>query len=46
MIALCHKPAQLINLARMSCDTIYITTFNGPDLFQNFYEIYKCEHKF
>ena len=44
MIVLCHKPAQTINKARMSCDTIYLTTYNGPDLFKNFNEIYKCEH--
>ena len=30
----------------MSSDTIYLTTYNGPDLFKNFYEIYKCEHDF
>ena len=30
----------------MSCDTIYLTTYNGPDLFKNFNEIYKCEHDF
>ena len=23
----------------MSCDTIYLTTYNGPDLFKNFNEI-------
>ena len=46
MIVMCHKPAQIINTARMSCDTIYLTTFNGPDLFKNFNEIYKCEHDF
>ena len=46
MIVLCHKPAQIINTARMSCDTIYLTTYNGPDLFKNFNEIYKCEHDF
>ena len=44
MIVMCHEPAQMINTARMSCDTIYITTYNGPDLFKNFNEIYKCEH--
>ena len=44
MIVMCHKPAQIINTARMSCDTIYLTTYNGPDLFKNFNEIYKCEH--
>ena len=43
MIVMCHKPAQIKNTARMSCDTIYLTTYNGPDLFKNFNEIYKCE---
>ena len=33
MIVMCHKPAQINNLARMSCDNIYITTYNGADLF-------------
>ena len=46
MIVMCQKPAQKINTARMSCDTIYLTTHNGPDLFKNFNEIYKCEHDF
>ena len=46
MIVMCHKPAQIINTARMSCDTIYLTTYNGPDLFKSFNEIYKCEHDF
>ena len=46
MIVMCHKPAQIINTARMSCDTICLTTYNGPDLFKNFNEIYKCEHDF
>ena len=45
MILMCHKPAQIINTARMSCDTIYLTTYNGAGLFKNFNEIYKCEHK-
>ena len=40
MIVMCHKPAQIINTARMSCDTIYLTTYNGADLFKNFNEIY------
>ena len=31
-IVKCHKPAQIINTARMSCNTIYLTTYNGPDL--------------
>ena len=35
MIAMCHKPAQIINTARMSCETIYLTTYNGADLFKN-----------
>ena len=39
MIVMCHKPAQIINTARMSCDTIYLTTYNGADLFKNFNEI-------
>ena len=46
MIVMCHKPAQINNTARMSCDTIFLTTYNGPDLFKNFNEIYKCEHDF
>ena len=46
MIVMCHKPAQIINTARMSCDTIYLTTYNGLDLFKNFNEIYKFEHDF
>ena len=46
MIVMCHKPAQIINTARMSYDTIYLTTYKGPDLFKNFNEIYKCEHDF
>ena len=46
MIVVCHKPAQIINTARMSCDNIYLTTYNGPDLFKNFNEINKCEHDF
>ena len=32
MIVMCHKPAQIIDTARMSCDTIYLTIYNGPDL--------------
>ena len=46
MIVMCHKPAQIIITARMSCDTIYLTTYNGPDLFKYFNEINKCEHDF
>ena len=33
LIVMCRKPAQIINTARMSCDTIFITTYNGADLF-------------
>ena len=43
---MCHKPEQIIKTARISCDTIYLTTYNGTDVFKNFNEIYKCEHKF
>ena len=46
MVVMCHKPAQIFNRARMSCYTIYITTYNGADLIKNCNEIYKCEHKF
>ena len=46
MIVMCHKAAQIIKTARMSCDTIYLTTYNGADLFKNFNEIFKCEHNF
>ena len=46
MIVMCHKPAQIINTARMSCDTIYLTPYNGANLFKYFNEIYKCEHNF
>ena len=43
MIVMCHEQAQISNTARMSCITIYLTTYNGADLFKNFKEIYKCE---
>ena len=46
MIVMCHKPAQIINTARMSSDTIYSSTYIGVGLFKNFNEIYKCEHNF
>ena len=46
MIVMCHKPAKIIIAARMSCAIIYLTTYNGADLFKNFNEIYKCEHNF
>ena len=45
-VVMCHKPAQTIDTARISCDTTYITTYNGADLFNNFNEIYKCKHNF
>ena len=46
MVVIWHKPAQIVNTARMSCDTNYITTYNGADIFKNFNEIYKCKHNF
>ena len=46
MIVMCHKPAQINNLARTSCDTIYITTYNGADLFDNFYSIFNPKHDY
>ena len=46
MIVMCHKPVQIFNTGKMSCDSIYLKTYNGADLFKNFNEIYKCEHKF
>ena len=46
MIVMCQKQAQVFNKSRMSCDTIYLTTYNGADLFKKFNEIYKCEHNF
>ena len=46
MIVMCHKPAQIIKTARMSCDTIHLKTYNGAHLYKNFHEIYKCEHNF
>ena len=46
MIVMCHKPAQIENMARMNCNTIYITTHNGADLFKNFNITYDCKHDF
>ena len=40
MIVMCHKRAQIINTARVSCDDIYLTTYNGADPFKIFNEIY------
>ena len=39
MTVMCNKPAQIINTARMCCDTVYLTTYNGADLFKNFNEV-------
>ena len=46
MVVMGHKPAQIVNTARMSCDTIYIAAYNGADLFRNFNDTYKCKHDF
>ena len=46
MIVMCHKPAQTINTARMSCDSIYLTIYNGADLFKKFNAIYKSDYNF
>ena len=43
---MCHKPVQIDNMARMNCDTFYITTYNGADLFKNFNITYDCKHDF
>ena len=39
VIVMCHKPAHIINTARMSSDTVYLTTYNGEGLFKKFNEI-------
>ena len=36
MIVMCHKPAQIDILDRMNCGNIYITAYNGANLFKNF----------
>ena len=46
MIVLCHKPAQIINTARISCDTMNFATYNGADLFKIFKITYECKHDF
>ena len=46
MIVMCHKPAQIDIMARLNCDTIHITTYNGADLFKNFSITYDCKHDF
>ena len=43
-IVMCHKPAQIDYAARASTDTIYITTFYGADLLNNFQDTYTCKH--
>ena len=30
----------------MNCDTNYITTYNGADLFKKFITTYECKHDF
>ena len=42
MIAICRKAAHINNLARLKCDTIYVTTYNGADLFSNSDTVYVC----
>ena len=46
MTVMCHKPAQIENMARVNCDPIFVTPYNGADLFKNFYTIYECKHDF
>ena len=46
MIVISQKTAQIINTARMSCDTSYLTTYNGAALIKNFIGIYECQHNF
>ena len=43
---MCRRPAQINNTARMSCHTIFITTYIGADLLKSLKEICKCEHMF
>ena len=43
---MCQKPAQIVNTAKINCDTIYLTTYYGADLFNKFTVIYKCENNF
>ena len=45
-IVICHKQAHIDIMARMNCDTIYITTYNGVNLFKNFNTTYECKHNF
>ena len=46
MIVMCHKPAHIDNMGRMNCETLYLTTYNGSDLFKNFNDIFKHDFKF
>ena len=46
MIVMRRKPAQIDFVARMNCDTICITTYNGANLFKNFKTTYECKLDF
>ena len=46
MIVMCHEPAQKINKGKMSSDTIYLTTNNRTDRFNNINVIYSCGNSF
>ena len=46
MIVMCYKQAEINNMSRMNCATIYLTIYNGPDLFQNFNTTFNCNHNF
>ena len=46
MIVMGYKPPQIVNTARMSCDNIYFTFYDGADLFRNFNRTYKCKFDF
>ena len=39
MVVICHKPAQIDNMARPSTDTVYMTTYNGTGLFKIFLKL-------
>ena len=43
IIFMCHKSARRDNLATASANTIYITTYNGGDLIDNFKNICICK---
>ena len=46
MNVMCHKIAQIENMDRMNCDTIYLTTYNRADLFKNYNTTYECNNDF